>query len=142
VFANSRDVASFFYKRHDHVLADIGTMVEDGVPDFRETPYIHPQKATRPMSSGRGTQHTLIISDGGLFKLIMRSNKPVAKQFQDWVAKASSRPSARTAAKSRVGEGKMMSLVMYPQVDRSSSPVNLIPSPSVINSPPASHLAT
>lgn len=43
IVANSRDVADFFDKRHDHVLADIRRLGEAGVPDFRETPYKHPQ---------------------------------------------------------------------------------------------------
>lgn len=43
VYANSRDVAAFFEKRHDHVLRDIDALVEQGVPNFGDTPYIHPQ---------------------------------------------------------------------------------------------------
>ncbi|AQT45702.1 BRO family, N-terminal domain [Bartonella apihabitans] len=32
-----------------------------------------------------GTQRVSIISESGLYKLIMRSNKPEAKEFQNWV---------------------------------------------------------
>ena len=35
---------------------------------------------------GKGGKATL-ISESGLYKLIMRSNKPAAKEFQDWVTK-------------------------------------------------------
>lgn len=37
--------------------------------------------------SGRGSTHQRIISESGLYKLIMRSDKPQAKPFQDWVTK-------------------------------------------------------
>lgn len=47
VFANSRDIAAYFEKRHDHVLDAIdelsSQLTGDGVPEFRETPYTHPQ---------------------------------------------------------------------------------------------------
>lgn len=42
-FASSKDVAAFFDKRHDNLLADIDNLVSMGVLDFQETPYIHPQ---------------------------------------------------------------------------------------------------
>lgn len=41
---------------------------------------------TARISTGRGGAAT-IISESGLYKLIMRSNKPVAKAFQDWVTR-------------------------------------------------------
>lgn len=37
--------------------------------------------------SGKGSTHQRIISESGLYKLIMRSDKPQAKPFQDWVTK-------------------------------------------------------
>lgn len=68
VFANSRDVARFFEKRHDHVLRDIDSLIrevcasnfgstseeaettgglpnfgEGGMPNFGQTPYVDPQ---------------------------------------------------------------------------------------------------
>ncbi|GAN90921.1 hypothetical protein Gbfr_021_248 [Gluconobacter frateurii M-2] len=36
---------------------------------------------------GRGPRMMLIISEAGLYKLIMRSDKPDARPFQDWVTK-------------------------------------------------------
>ena len=35
----------------------------------------------------RGNPNKKIISESGLYKLIMRSDSPVAKGFQDWVTK-------------------------------------------------------
>lgn len=43
VFANSRDVAEYFGKRHDHLIRDIEKLIAEGVPNFGETPYIEPQ---------------------------------------------------------------------------------------------------
>ena len=46
VFANSRDVAAFFGKRHDHILRDIGNLIRAepqlGISNFGETPYVEP----------------------------------------------------------------------------------------------------
>lgn len=36
---------------------------------------------------GKGGFSPLLISESGLYKLIMRSDKPTAKDFQDWVTK-------------------------------------------------------
>lgn len=41
---------------------------------------------TRHLSGNRGSDLKL-ISESGLYKLIMRSDKPQAKPFQDWVTK-------------------------------------------------------
>jgi Rha family phage regulatory protein len=46
VFANSRDVAEFFEKRHDNVIASIDALIAEGlggVLNFQETPYIEAQ---------------------------------------------------------------------------------------------------
>ena len=37
--------------------------------------------------SGKGQYAIKIISESGLYKLVMRSDKVEAKEFQDWVAK-------------------------------------------------------
>jgi len=41
-------------------------------------------KEKRPMG-GSETPNALIINESGLYRLIMRSNKPDAERFQDWV---------------------------------------------------------
>jgi prophage antirepressor-like protein len=38
-------------------------------------------------TNSRGTPNTSIISESGLYKLVMRSDKPEARAFQDWVTK-------------------------------------------------------
>ena len=43
------------------------------------------EKGTRKMSTLGGTQQVSIISESGLYALIMRSNKPQAKHFRKWV---------------------------------------------------------
>lgn len=47
VFANSRDVASYFGKQHRHVLEAIDNLIAQeadlGLRNFRQTPYIEPQ---------------------------------------------------------------------------------------------------
>lgn len=35
----------------------------------------------------KGGRHVLLISESGLYKLIMRSDKKEARVFQDWVTK-------------------------------------------------------
>ncbi len=43
-------------------------------------------KVTSP-SGGKVRKGSLLVSESGLYKLIMRSDKPQAKAFQDWVTK-------------------------------------------------------
>lgn len=46
VFANSRDVAAYFGKRHDNVMTAISTLIASeprlGLLNFKETPYVEP----------------------------------------------------------------------------------------------------
>jgi hypothetical protein len=62
-------------------LSDLGLV--------RTTAAIRPlgtdEKGSCKIATVRGLQNSLIISESGLLKLIMRSSKPVAKQFQNWV---------------------------------------------------------
>lgn len=43
VFANSRDVASYFGKQHGHIIRGIEKLIAEGVSKFGETPYVEPQ---------------------------------------------------------------------------------------------------
>lgn len=36
---------------------------------------------------GRGSMRLILISESGLYKLVMRSDKPAARAFQDWVTR-------------------------------------------------------
>ena len=38
-------------------------------------------------SLGRGSARLILISESGRYKLTMRSDKPHAKLFQDWIAR-------------------------------------------------------
>jgi prophage antirepressor-like protein len=44
------------------------------------------QNTSLPIFKGKAPRATL-VSESGLYKLIMRSDKPVAKPFQDWVTR-------------------------------------------------------
>lgn len=43
------------------------------------------QVRTQQMSTNAGARQVLIINEGGLYRLILRSTKPDAERFQDWV---------------------------------------------------------
>ncbi len=51
----------------------------------------------RPTTGKTCGKPNAIISESGLYKLIMRSDKPEARKFQDWVTRDVLRRSARTA---------------------------------------------
>lgn len=38
-------------------------------------------------ADGRGSARLILISESGLYKLVMRSDKPAARAFQDWVTR-------------------------------------------------------
>ncbi|QRI63448.1 hypothetical protein JQ506_22000 [Shinella sp. PSBB067] len=40
-----------------------------------------------PVASVQTTRKMKLISESGLYKLVMRSDKPEARAFQDWVTK-------------------------------------------------------
>lgn len=43
------------------------------------------EKGVAKIDTLGGEQHLIIISEAGLYKVIMRSNKPAAEKFTDWV---------------------------------------------------------
>ncbi|TCZ64454.1 BRO-N domain-containing protein [Roseicella aquatilis] len=46
------------------------------------------EKNTHRLATGfRGNPNVVCISESGLYKLILRSDKPQARQFQDWVTR-------------------------------------------------------
>lgn len=53
-----------------------------------------------------GTQRLTVVSESGLYKLIMRSDKPEAKRFQDWVTR-DVLPAIRRTGSYVVGEEKL-----------------------------------
>ncbi len=42
-------------------------------------------KGIKKINTSKGIQELIIINEAGLYKLIMRSNKPYAEQFQEWI---------------------------------------------------------
>jgi len=62
---------------------------------------------------GKGMSQATIISESGLYKLIMRSDKPQARAFQDWVTKEIL-PSIRKTGAYVTGQA---SLVENPKMD-------------------------
>jgi len=42
-------------------------------------------KGTKVIGTLGGKQDMRVINEAGLYKLIMRSNKPIAEKFQEWV---------------------------------------------------------
>lgn len=73
-FANSRDVAEFFDKRHDNVLRDIAALMSGGVLNFEETLHTHPQ-------NGR-TYRSYDMTKDGFTLLAMGFTGPKALQFK------------------------------------------------------------
>ena len=45
------------------------------------------EKATKRVNTLGGPQNVSIISESGLYKLVMRSEKPEARAFQDWITR-------------------------------------------------------
>lgn len=42
-------------------------------------------KSTKIIRDDRGSHEMIIVNESGLYKLVMRSNKPIAETFQEWV---------------------------------------------------------
>lgn len=42
-------------------------------------------RGSKDVKTGSGIQEMLVVNEAGLYKLIMRSNKPIASKFQEWV---------------------------------------------------------
>ena len=68
------------------------------------------EKRRAPKSPSLGKQ-PLIVSESGLYRLIMRSDKPIARQFQDWVTRevlpAIRKDGAYIAGEEKVRSGEM-----------------------------------
>jgi BRO family, N-terminal domain len=56
-----------------------------------------------PVLSKGGTQQTWVVSESGLYRLILRSNKPDAERFQDWICDEVL-PSIRKTGKYQIGQ--------------------------------------
>lgn len=49
--------------------------------------FIGSEKGPHPIRTPGGTQRVVCVSESGLYRLIMRSDKPVAREFQNWVVR-------------------------------------------------------
>lgn len=67
------------------------------------------EKGLYRIQTPSGKQALAVVSESGLYKLIMRSDKATARPFQDWVTKETTRvsvlPTLRTGESSQTGGG-------------------------------------
>jgi prophage antirepressor-like protein len=61
------------------------------------------QRGTHKVSTPSGDQSAIVVSEAGLYRLIMKSQSPVAAQFQDWVEEIVL-PSIRKKGSYKVGD--------------------------------------
>jgi prophage antirepressor-like protein len=54
--------------------------IRNSISDFNQN-----EKVAYPVGSLGGIQETTFLTEFGLYKLLGRSNKPIAKHFQEWV---------------------------------------------------------
>lgn len=64
---------------------DVGTVlgfknIRPSLKDFKDS-----EKVVKPIYSAGGSQQATFLTERGLYKLMMRSNKKLAEPFQDWV---------------------------------------------------------
>lgn len=64
---------------------DIGQLLE--IKDINSTlrDFKHNEKGMHTMHTLGGIQDIIMLTEKGLYKILMRSRKPIAEQFQDWV---------------------------------------------------------
>ena len=75
------------------------------------------EKGITPIDTLGGTQKLTVVAESGLYKLIMRSRKPTAKPFQDWVTKVVL-PAIRKDGGYIMGEEKVVTGEMSPSLAR------------------------
>ncbi|MFT0893073.1 Bro-N domain-containing protein [Pseudochelatococcus sp. G4_1912] len=74
------------------VAADVcrvlGMALEKGVSKYLNNLAADERRQATPgQIGGKGMNQATLISESGLYKLIMRSDKPEARAFQDWVTR-------------------------------------------------------
>lgn len=78
------------------------------------------EKAIGKADTLGGSQDLLIISESGLYTLIMRSNKPEAKQFRKWVT-SEVLPSIRKKGSYQVSQSKLYSYQIEDPIKRAEA---------------------
>ena len=76
------------YEQPWFVVKDICKIL--GIQNNRDVVNLIPEKWKNEqlLPTKGGNQHTTIINEAGLYKIIMRSNKPVAEKFQEFVCES------------------------------------------------------
>jgi len=67
------------------VLGDVCRVLGLGNPSMAARRLRDCEKGVIPIDTPGGAQETAIISEQGLYRLVLRSDKPQAVEFQDWV---------------------------------------------------------
>jgi prophage antirepressor-like protein len=76
------------YGTHENPLfkaKDIGDLL--GMTNIRETikDYNNNQRCVRATDTAFGKKDTIFLTEQGLYKVLMKSRKPIAEKFQDWI---------------------------------------------------------
>ena len=66
-------------------VKDICNILEISNPSLTLKNIPEKWKGIQKITTTFGDQNMLIVNESGLYKLIMRSNKPIAEKFQEWV---------------------------------------------------------
>lgn len=67
------------------LASDIGNILDIKVIRTSINDFSDKEKILCPVKTNGGIQNKLFLTERGLYKLINRSNKPIAQTFQDWV---------------------------------------------------------
>lgn len=66
-------------------MADVCKVLELGNSAMTATRLDADEKGISTIDTSRGPQQAIIVSEAGLYKLLMTSRKPAAKRFDRWV---------------------------------------------------------
>lgn len=99
VVASSIDVAEYFKKAHRNVLADIDRLIVEGVLDFQQTHYVHPQNGQAYRSFDMTRDGFTLLAMGFTGKKALQFKLRYIEQFNAMEAelKAQAQPAAITA---------------------------------------------
>ena len=83
----ARDVGAALFNPEKIAVSGMGQYTTALAADERQTLTASQMASMNCFHGKAGPRATVIISESGLYKLVMRSNKPEAKAFQDWVTR-------------------------------------------------------
>lgn len=67
------------------VAADVCKAIGLSNTTLAVRPLADDEKTLNPIKTARGTKDLNCVSESGLYKLVLRSDKPEARAFQDWI---------------------------------------------------------